>query len=339
MLGCPPESATHAQAVRCAGTVITGTATGTPPGMTDVHRRPDPAGARLGSALEGTAQRLERARALDRPANMLAAAGERLIPAGGIRDLLAGVPIGHPLHPVLVAGPIGSWAAASWLDLTGRPRAARRLVALGVCTAAPTALSGLTDWLSTDRAERRVGLVHAVLNTTAVLVYTASWQARRRGRHVRGAVLSVVGLGVTATAGWLGGHLTYACGVGVDTTAFQAYPADWTDVADLDDVPQCGALGADAGGVPVLLARQNGTVVALAGRCTHRGGPLADGSVDDGCISCPWHGSSFDLATGAVRHGPATRPQPVLSARVHDGRIQVRREDEPRALRSNPIGP
>ncbi|MFE7416210.1 Rieske (2Fe-2S) protein [Rhodococcus sp. NPDC057529] len=72
-------------------------------------------------------------------------------------------------------------------------------------------------------------------------------------------------------------------------------------------------------------------------RCTHLGAPPHDGSLDDGCIECPWHGSRFDVADGRVARGPATRPQQVYEARVRDGRIQVRQPDEQRTLRTNPV--
>jgi nitrite reductase/ring-hydroxylating ferredoxin subunit len=76
--------------------------------------------------------------------------------------------------------------------------------------------------------------------------------------------------------------------------------------------------------VPVLLARsQSGDVCALAHTCTHLGGPLSEGSRDDDTITCPWHGSRFDLRTGAVIEGPAVFDQPRLSTRVRDGSIEV----------------
>jgi nitrite reductase/ring-hydroxylating ferredoxin subunit len=74
----------------------------------------------------------------------------------------------------------------------------------------------------------------------------------------------------------------------------------------------------------------------MADRCTNRGGPLHEGTVHDGCITCPWHESTFD-GRGRVVSGPATRPQPTLAVRIENGRIQVRR-DEQRTLRLNPVG-
>jgi nitrite reductase/ring-hydroxylating ferredoxin subunit len=141
---------------------------------------------------------------------------------------------------------------------------------------------------------------------------------------------------LTGVAGWLGGHLAYAMGVGVDTTAFQHLPTEWTDVCSERDVRDEPSMYFVAG-VPVVVYRVDGRTVALADRCTHRGGPLHEGQVSgDGCITCPWHGSRFD-ASGRVRSGPATRPQPTLHVRTRGGRLEVRR-DEHRTLRLNPIG-
>jgi nitrite reductase/ring-hydroxylating ferredoxin subunit len=88
----------------------------------------------------------------------------------------------------------------------------------------------------------------------------------------------------------------------------------------------------------VLLTREpGGKVVAMADRCTHRGGPLHEGWLEDGCVVCPWHESAFDL-DGAVVRGPATRPQLVYETLERDGQVLVRFPDEPRSLRTNPVG-
>jgi nitrite reductase/ring-hydroxylating ferredoxin subunit len=75
----------------------------------------------------------------------------------------------------------------------------------------------------------------------------------------------------------------------------------------------------------VLLVRSGGAVLALSDRCSHRGGPLHEGELVDGCVQCPWHGSRFVLADGSVARGPASRPQPAYETRVVAGRVQVRR--------------
>jgi nitrite reductase/ring-hydroxylating ferredoxin subunit/uncharacterized membrane protein len=280
-------------------------------------------------ALEQFTHRLETAQGLDRPAAALAAVLRRVIRPGPVEDALTGTTLGHPLHPVLIAFPIGSWSAATVLDVARADRDARRmLVALGVLAAVPTALSGAGDWLSTVGGGRRLGLVHAASNSGALALETASWLARRRGHHVKGTMLSLAATGLLGAGIWLGEHLAYGLGVGVDATAFQNLPDDWTDVAADTDVPVDGAVCVEADGVPVLLSRLEGEIVALADRCTHRGGPLHEGTVANGCVTCPWHGSTFDLRTGYVVSGPASRPEPRLDVQIVDGRVRVR-HDEP----------
>ena len=88
---------------------------------------------------------------------------------------------------------------------------------------------------------------------------------------------------------------------------------------------------------PVLIAGGEGRWTGMVNRCTHRGALLHEGEVLGDCIECPWHASVFSLADGAVRSGPATRPQPMLDSRTKEGRLQVRCS-EPRTLRTNPTG-
>jgi nitrite reductase/ring-hydroxylating ferredoxin subunit/uncharacterized membrane protein len=289
--------------------------------------------------LERLVTRIEDAESLDGTAALGASALRKVLPQQGrLTDLLSGTPFTHPAHPALVLVPIGAWVSATVLDLTGGDaRAARRLVAVGNLSAVPAAVTGANDWLTTQGAERRVGLVHATANYAALGLYFASWRARGRKKHLRGTLYALVGGSVLTVGGWLGGHMAYALGVGVDTTAFQGAPEEWTDVAAESEVTAAPKV-VSAGGVPVLLMRSGTSITAMYDRCTHRGGPLHEGSVEDGCITCPWHGSQFRLADGAVAKGPATRPQPTFEVRVSDGRVQVRRAEEPRSLRLNPVG-
>ncbi|WP_375484924.1 Rieske 2Fe-2S domain-containing protein [uncultured Jatrophihabitans sp.] len=288
--------------------------------------------------MENLITRLEGATVLDKPGAALNTALRTVVRPGPVEDTLSGVPLGHPLHPLLVSVPIGAWTSSLVLDAVGDTDGAQKLVGLGLIAAAPTAASGASDWLTTGGAERRVGLAHALLNYAAIGAYAGSWFARRADRHRAGVGLSLVGASLLGAAGWLGGHLSYAQGVGVDTTAFQQFPADWVDAVAVDDLPTGDTLTAvEVAGIPVLVAVRDGQPVALADRCTHRGAPLHEGEVVDGCVVCPWHGGTFSLDDGSVQSGPATRPQAVFETRVREGRLQVRRPED-RALRSNPTG-
>lgn len=283
--------------------------------------------------LDRLATAIEHATFLDRPADLLQGLTRRL-PPGVVKDVLSGTPVGHPTHPLLVTVPIGAFVGATVLDVTkGDPAASRRLVGLGLLAAVPSAATGLSDWSDTDGAERRIGLVHAVGNVTGLALLGLSWFRRRSGDGGEG--LTLAGLGALGVSGWLGGHLAYALGVGVDTTAFQRPPTDWTDALAEADLADGRPHAATVEDTPVLLVRHQGELRAIGDRCTHRGAPLHEGSLVDGCIECPWHGSRFALADGAIVRGPATRPQPAFEARVVDGRVQVRRA-EVRSLRLNP---
>lgn len=248
-----------------------------------------------------------------------------------VKNALSGTWLGHQLHPMLTDLPIGAWVMASVLDWTAGGRgetAARRLVGLGVVAAVPTAAAGASDWSDTYGSELRVGLVHGMANATAVMLAATSWVARGRGRHGLGRALSTAGLGVTVASGYLGGHLSYVRGVGVNNTAFQAPVSSWSDVAAVSDLGSGKPLRAMAAGVPVVLVEHRGTIRALSATCTHSSGPLDEGAVVDGCIKCPWHGSTFRLADGKVVRGPASVGQPSWEVRTDHGRVLVRSRGE-----------
>jgi nitrite reductase/ring-hydroxylating ferredoxin subunit len=182
----------------------------------------------------------------------------------------------------------------------------------------------LSDWADVRGGSRRVGSVHAIGNATALVLQTLSWRARRRGDRARGTALSVLGYGIATCSAWLGGHLSFAKGVGVNQTAFEDLPSEWTalDVAELED----GKLtGAQADGLSVLLVRKGARVYALTDRCSHRGCALHKGELKDDTVVCPCHGSTFRLGDGSIVKGPATSPQPAFEVRLHDGKVEIRR--------------
>jgi nitrite reductase/ring-hydroxylating ferredoxin subunit/uncharacterized membrane protein len=279
------------------------------------------------------AERIETLEVLDPPAQALAKQIRGLIPKGPVKDGLSGTWLGHALHPLLTDIPIGTFTSAALLDLLGGSQsdtAAERLIAIGLAAAPATLATGWNDWADAEPADpgvRRTGIVHASLNGAALALMAVSLKARRGGSRGRGKLLGLAGLGLMSAGGWLGGHLSYAQGVGVDTTVFDAGPDDWTATgvqeADLaEGQPRCAQVGA----VPVLLVRDGGRLHALHNRCTHRGGSLAEGEVADGAVTCPLHGSVFSLEDGSIRRGPAAYPQPRFEARAGaGGEVEVRR--------------
>jgi nitrite reductase/ring-hydroxylating ferredoxin subunit/uncharacterized membrane protein len=272
-------------------------------------------------------QRLENFTALDKVTKPLSNAVGKAVQPRAARNLLSGTNLGHPLHPMLTDVTIGAWSMSSLLDVVGGRAAAPAadlLVGAGVGAAVPTAASGLNDWSDLLGGERRIGSVHGFANVVALGLQVASLAARRRGQRGRGKALGVAGISVLTAGGYLGGHLSYVKGVGVNHTAFEELPADWTPVLAEAELSLGEHRQVTAGDAPVLLARLHGQILAIAATCSHAGGPLADGELADGCVTCPWHGSTFRLDDGVIVRGPATTPQPTLQAQVRDGQIEVR---------------
>ena len=89
---------------------------------------------------------------------------------------------------------------------------------------------------------------------------------------------------------------------------------------------EAGAMRAvDLDGTHVLVSHSDdGGLCAIANTRTHRGGPLNEGDRDGDVVTCPWHGSRFDLCSGEVLRGPAREPQRRFEARLREGRIEVR---------------
>lgn len=284
--------------------------------------------------LVDTADKLERAAWLDPAAGTVSRVVRKILPWPAVTDVLHGVQIGHPLHPALVSVPLGAWSSAAVLDLLpGNERAARILVGLGVLAAVPTALTGVTDFSELDTPQQRTGVVHQAANAVAVWLYAASWLARGRGNHSAGRFLSFAGLGVAGVGGFLGGHLTYRQGAGVNRNDDlpEEVPAGWHPVGPVQGFPAGQLCPAALGNVPLLVVRRDGAdddgVSVLAGTCSHLGGPLHEGHLEEARgepgVVCPWHGCTFSLKSGEVLRGPATAPQPVFHSRVRDGQLEV----------------
>jgi 3-phenylpropionate/trans-cinnamate dioxygenase ferredoxin subunit len=75
-------------------------------------------------------------------------------------------------------------------------------------------------------------------------------------------------------------------------------------VAGVADIPAGSMIQVDAGGDAVLVANVGGVLYAIANTCSHRGGDLSKGTIQDGIVQCPRHGSRFDVRTGKNVRGP-----------------------------------
>jgi 3-phenylpropionate/trans-cinnamate dioxygenase ferredoxin subunit len=99
---------------------------------------------------------------------------------------------------------------------------------------------------------------------------------------------------------------------------------DFQRVARLSEIPDPGRMVVELDDQLVVLLRVSGEVFAVDDICTHDGGPLSEGDLDDHTIACPRHGAKFDIRTGAALTMPATRPTKVHDVKVEGDDILVR---------------
>jgi len=252
-------------------------------------------------------------------------------PAGqGAKNALHGVWLGHPFHPVLTDVPIGAWTTALALDareITTRDpaygRGADFAIGVGLVAAVGAAITGLNDWSETEGRSRRLGLLHGLLNLTATAFVATSYALRRNGSRSAGRTSAVAGYGVALAAAYLGGSLVYRERIGV-THAAVAEPEQFTPVLQSDALPDNSMRKATIEDASFVVVRQQQRLCALAHSCAHLGGPLSEGTLKDGSVVCPWHGSEFALDDGHVLNGPATQSQPCFVVREQAGQIELR---------------
>jgi nitrite reductase/ring-hydroxylating ferredoxin subunit/uncharacterized membrane protein len=251
------------------------------------------------------------------------------------KDLLNGVWLGHPLHPMITDVPVGAWTMTEVLDITsagrggdsGLDRAADLSLAVGAAAAVGAAVTGVTDWSDVGGVQRRMGLVHGLINTGALTLNLISLGLRYGGGNRAAARnLSALAYLVASSAAYVGGDLVYRVGQGVSRDAWVDGPEDFTDVAAAADLADGKMHKYDVANTAVVLLKDEDGLHAFGGICPHYGGPLWEGELDGHCVTCPWHGSQFDIRDGTLLHGPSTHPVPGFDTREVNGRVEVRLE-------------
>jgi nitrite reductase/ring-hydroxylating ferredoxin subunit/uncharacterized membrane protein len=259
---------------------------------------------------------------------------------------------------MLIVFPFAYLFGSACLDVWDRVRGTRRwqatardLNGLGLCTALVAAAPGFVDYVlavpprssGKQRATR-----HLAVNLSALALFAAARRARRNGAAQRppalwGIAAEAAGAGLLAAGGWLGGTLVYRNQIGVDhryadagkwqetAIAAPAGRADAVEVAAADELAVDQMKLVRLGGRRLVLARTQDGFAAFEDRCTHKGGPLSDGALICGVVQCPWHGSQFHVATGAIEHGPAEQPIATFTAFERDGRVFIAPAQIPRA--------
>ena len=222
--------------------------------------------------------RLERAEWLDRPAAAARSLVQRVLRHQGLKDALHGVWLGHPFHPGAAQFTLGSLTSAALIDAVRGPRSGSTgLIAAGLASALPTAVSGWADFADAHEDQQRVGIVHAASNGTAIALFVAALFARARGRS--GRLASVAGGVVAGIGAVLGGHLGYRQALGANHAEDVTHigPADWQPLGPIGDIPEYEPVRRHIGLVDVVVVRHGATVTVLADRCPHLSAPLSEG--------------------------------------------------------------
>lgn len=265
-----------------------------------------------------------------------------------VKNWLNGTPLRHRIHPAIVMVPLGAWTSAlvlDWFDLQDRDaaggygKAADVCVGLGILGALPSAASGLADWVDLRDHHRRVGMAHALLNSTALSLYLLSLAARLGDRRTTARALAGCGFASVMLGGMLGGDMVYNLGVNVTHLLYPKPPDKWVDVLASSELTENQPTVVEVGRVPVLLLRRGGQIFAVESWCPHAGGELHRGSFEGDTVQCPRHGSRFALNDGRPLAGPASAPLHTFTVREADGRIVIRPSYEGQAWPPPPEQP
>lgn len=250
-----------------------------------------------------------------------------------IKNMLNGTWLGHAVHPMLTDIPLGAWTGTTLLDiaaLAGENKdienSADLTLILGLLGAGGAAVTGVTDWSDLEGTDRRVGMMHGLLNGSITVMYLVSLIMRRTGQRRAGVALSTLGYLASLFSAYLGGEMVFAKGVGVNHVAWEGGSDDYVSVMPANDLPAGKLTRVDVAGISAVLLKEGKAIYAIAATCSHLGGPLDEGSIRDGnVVQCPWHGSCFRMTDGSVVDGPAVYAQPTFSVRVRNGNIELRR--------------
>ena len=270
-----------------------------------------------------------------------------------LKDFLEGKPLQHPIHPMLIHFPIGLFFLSLLLDIAyfvfpnvpNLVLASFYSISLGVVTALLAAVPGFADYtdIRRDHPAKRIATAHMILNLIVVALYAINLAVRFSADvdlkvHPLAFLLSLVGVALLSISGYLGGRLVYDDGIGVGRhKRHMPTPRDTIHLtapipgADSVFVPIMAAqqlreretLRVEIGGQIMAIAKIDNQLFAFQEFCTHRFGPLSEGSFDGFNVQCPWHNSCFDVRTGKVTNGPAKVDLKTFKVETRDGKVGV----------------
>lgn len=248
----------------------------------------------------------------------------------------------HPLHPILIPFPIAFFTGTLLFHILGwsmnKPdllETANYLNIAGILFALLAAIPGFIDFLYTvppKSSGKKRAAKHGITNVIMLVCFIIAFFYRRgeTPNHFFLALLEVIGVSLMVIAGWMGGTLVYRNQIGVDVRYANA--GKWNEasfdtdkgeieVARADELKVNGMKLLHVKDKRIVLARTEDRFVAFEDRCTHKGGSLAGGSTICNVVQCPWHGSQFDVITGAVKEGPAKEGIKTYVVKENNGKI------------------
>jgi nitrite reductase/ring-hydroxylating ferredoxin subunit len=247
-------------------------------------------------------------------------------PIHPIRDLLNGRWLGHPLHAATTDIPIGLLLGTVVLDVLGQPAAADIVLVGTIIFMVLSALSGLADYSDTTGMALTRATLHSTIMvvTLVILIVSAVLRAGAPVDRTVPIALSIIGFVLITIGAFVGGDVAYVFGNMVSRHAFRGAGTKWValdtgSVADLGALPEATPTKMRAGINDLMVVRTGDTVHVLHHVCAHAGGPLSEGTLVDGCIQCPWHGSRFRLTDGTAVRGPTVYDQPRYEVRAAEG--------------------
>jgi nitrite reductase/ring-hydroxylating ferredoxin subunit/uncharacterized membrane protein len=243
---------------------------------------------------------------------------------------------------MLVAFPIGLFVTSFIFDLLGvglgyTPlfAAAWYCIVAGLIGGVLAAVAGAVDFFTVvppNSSAKGRGYRHAIMNAVVLALFIAEAAHRETASPAdrTSLVLSAIAVVLLGVSGWLGGTLVYRNQIAVDHR--YANGGKWKEV-ELGrwDQPVCHESDLREGQMllahiersRVVVARCSDSWMAFSDRCTHKGGPLADGALVGCTVQCPWHGAQFDVLTGKVVNGPAEDGINTYQVAIHEGAVYV----------------
>jgi len=251
---------------------------------------------------------------------------------------------GHPLHPILVSFPIAFFVGTLLFDLIGifsrnylMHQVAFYMQIAGVGFALLAAIPGIIDYTFTvppNSSAKKRGARHGLLNTTVVLISVLIWFYKQNAGASTWLIMiaEIVAVALLGVAGWMGGTLVYRNQIGVDPRYAEA--GKWNEeyigevgakieVAKSDELKVNQMKLIHYNKRRIVIGRTETGFVAFDDHCTHKGGSLAGGAMICGTVQCPWHGSQFDVESGAVKAGPAKEAIKTYSVSEEEGKVYL----------------